>query len=226
MSALRDYGGGASVSVAVAARIRALAADGKSPSAIEIETGASIRDVAVVLERTPTPWELAEQDRLTGWAPLCMEPDEWNHWRRTNPSNPMAARPCTDCPAGFAAEMRAEGKCNGTPGWRPPADDYEEAEVGDTVSVSNVQISAPCGTCAHQEVCAIRRTLGGLEEVDVSMPKPDPALTVVLGLTVECSHYLRTSKGGRPKRELSPLQLESARASAAKMRERKAARAS
>lgn len=211
------------MSTATAARIRALAAAGKSPSAIEIETGASIRTVRAVLERAPTPWELAEQDRLTGWAPLCMEPDEWQHWQATNPSNAMAARPCTDCPIGFAAEQRALGKCNGTPGWRPPADDHEEAEVGDTVTVSNVQISAPCGTCAHAPVCAIRRTIGGLEEVDVTMPKPDQALTVVLGLTVECAHYLR---GKTAKRALSPAQLEAARENAARAREAKVKRAS
>lgn len=211
------------MTTATAARIRALAAAGRSSSAIELETGASIRTVRGVLERAPTPGELAEQDRLTGWAPLCMEPDEWVHWQATNPSNAMAGRPCSDCPADFAAEMRAEGKCNGTPGWRPPADDLEEAEVGDTVIVSNVQISAPCGSCAHQAVCAIRRTLGHLDEVEVSMPKPDPALTVVLAMTVECSHYLR---GAKAKREQSPLQLEASRASAARMRERKAAKAS
>ena len=143
--------------------------------------------------------DLAQQDRLAAWAPLCMEPGDWKHWQRTNPrfggGAGFAPRPCADCPLGFAAEMRAEGKCNGTPGWQPPADDYEEAQVGDTVTVSNVQISAPCGTCAHREVCSIRRTLGSLDEVDVTMPKPDPALTVVLGMTVECSHYLRVGKG-------------------------------
>jgi hypothetical protein len=133
-----------------------------------------------------------------------MEPDDWAYWQRTNPLvHGFAPRPCSDCPADFAAEMRALGKCNGTPGWRPPADDIEEAEVGDTVTVSNVQVSAPCGSCAHQEVCSIRRTLGGLEEVDVAMPKPDPALTVVLGLTVECSHYLRNGAGSVKGRKLN-----------------------
>jgi hypothetical protein len=191
------------MSTSVAARVRALAAAGKSVSAIGIETGTPIRTVRAVLERPPTAQELAEQDRLTGWAPLCMEQGDWAHWQRMNPSiSDLAARPCSDCPVGFAAEMRAEGKCNGTPGWRPPADDHEEADVGDTITVSKVTISAPCGSCAHREVCAIRRTLGGLEEADVTIPKPDPALTIALGISVECSHYLRarnTGNGGAAK---------------------------
>lgn len=160
---------------------------------------------------------VARITELETWAPLCMDAEDWRHWKRMNPrlstASENADRPCKDCPADFAAEMRAQGKCNGTPGWRPPADDIEEAEVGDTVTVSNVVVSAPCGGCAHQEVCAIRRTLGSLEEVDVAMPKPDPALTVVLGMTVECSHYLRGKNGhagpskGR-KLDLSPEERE------------------
>lgn len=195
------------MSVALAARIRALGAVGKSVTAIAIETGAAPRTVKAVLDRKASPFEIAEQDRLSGWAPLCMDLDAWSHWRRTNPRSTTAAdyapRPCTDCPIGFAAEQRALGRCNGTPGWRPPADDIEEAEVGDTVTTANVQISAPCGSCAHAEVCSIKRTLGDLDEVEVSMPKPDPALTVVVAMTVECSHYLRGkgssdgSKAGR-----------------------------
>jgi len=165
--------------------------------------------------------------RTTGsiWTPLCMDADEFETWSTTakgwkTPNGRWEMRPCTDCPLSFAAEMRAEGKCNGTPGWRPPADDYEEADVGDTITVGKVTISAPCGSCAHREVCAIRRTLGSLEEADVTIPKPDPALTIALGINVECSHYLRaknTGTGGA-KRVLSEAGLKALRDGAARGR--------
>ena len=55
------------------------------------------------------------------WAPLCMDEAEWARWREMNPQNmgggiKVAHRPCLDCPRWFAVEMRAEGRCNGTPG--------------------------------------------------------------------------------------------------------------
>jgi hypothetical protein len=60
------------------------------------------------------------------WTPLCMEPDEWADWQRLNPirsngfnamrDHEAAASPCTDCPLGYAAEMRAVSRCNGQPG--------------------------------------------------------------------------------------------------------------
>lgn len=76
----------------------------------------------------------AEAVRAGAWRADCMADDEWAHWLAMNPMGLsdalVAARPCMDCPLGFAAEMRAEGRCNGSPGWRPPLgdDDEEDAE--------------------------------------------------------------------------------------------------
>ena len=60
---------------------------------------------------------------VAAWQPACMEGDELVGWmnaeakarRRGN----RASYPCTDCTASFAVEMRAVGRCNGTPGTEP-----------------------------------------------------------------------------------------------------------
>lgn len=63
--------------------------------------------------------------------PLCMTPDELAAWEDANSvlSSP-APSPCQDCPLAFAAQMRAEGCCNGEPGraLRYPADDKRRAD--------------------------------------------------------------------------------------------------
>jgi hypothetical protein len=111
------------MAIADSARIRALDLAGKTAVEIASETGRNLRTVRSVLERKPSPWEVAEVDRLTGWAPLCMEPEDWADWQAMNPriseAGGFAPRPCTDCPIAFADEMRAVGKCNGTPGQQP-----------------------------------------------------------------------------------------------------------
>lgn len=101
------------------------------------------------------------------WAPLCMSDAEWRDWQALNPfyskHNPLvrksdvAARPCADCPLGYAAEMRAQGRCNGTPAG---VQDDEEAEA--VAARSCVRCSADvervegiderfCGPCGWSE---------------------------------------------------------------------------
>lgn len=77
--------------------------------------------------------------------------------------------------------------------------------MGELIQVGNVTISAPCGSCSHEPVCAIKASLRGLEDAEVGIPKPDPALTVGLAVTVECTHFLRVgkAKGGTPGRKLN-----------------------
>lgn len=64
------------------------------------------------------------------WAPACMDADEWALWERANrsinSSIERATRPCADCPLGYAADMRADDRCNGTPGG---VQDEEEADA-------------------------------------------------------------------------------------------------
>lgn len=62
---------------------------------------------------------MAPADEAETWTALCMDPDEWEGWLAANRRAPnqvdQARRPCADCTLGFAAEMRAEGRCNGEP---------------------------------------------------------------------------------------------------------------
>lgn len=48
-----------------------------------------------------------------------MDPVEMEGWRAANQAITAldrATRPCIDCPAWFAGEMREQGRCNGVPG--------------------------------------------------------------------------------------------------------------
>ena len=100
------------------------------------ECGASIRQIKATLctsestirgvlrgtasVHSPSPRELFEADGRTGWQAACMDADDWRIWRSLAVFNgseaDQAARPCHDCPLSFALEMRAQGRCNGTPG--------------------------------------------------------------------------------------------------------------
>jgi hypothetical protein len=56
----------------------------------------------------------------TGVKPLCMTPEELVRWHDANRTlNEPAATPCFDCVEWWAELMRAQGRCNGTPG-EPP----------------------------------------------------------------------------------------------------------
>lgn len=49
-------------------------------------------------------------------APACMTADEYDTWLRLLRFRHPGIRPCFDCPIAFSLAMRAEGRCNGTPG--------------------------------------------------------------------------------------------------------------
>lgn len=73
----------------------------------------------------------ALREPRTAWVAACMEPDEWEAWQVSNRRiavSGRAPRPCSDCPLGFAAEMRSVGRCNGSPNG---VDDHEEDEMPD-----------------------------------------------------------------------------------------------
>lgn len=88
-----------------------------------------VRDIARgrVTGRAEAPSAVAER-----WQAACMDPDEWEVWQDTNRRltsfGDQATRPCDDCTLGFAADMRALGRCNGT-----PAGADEEDEPMDTM---------------------------------------------------------------------------------------------
>jgi transcriptional regulator with XRE-family HTH domain len=63
---------------------------------------------------------LSPAERASFWRPACMDDAEWTAWTEINRSiatqSAQASRPCEDCTAEFAAEMRRRDRCNGEPG--------------------------------------------------------------------------------------------------------------
>lgn len=105
---------------------------------------------------------------------------------------------------GYAADMRAQGRCNGTPGGVDEDDEEGEMTVPDAdprelgprlseVPVPTdvaVAIDLPCPGCVHVEVCRIRPELETrLQRLTVSTPRLDPAITLGLEAKAECSLY-------------------------------------
>lgn len=138
------------------------------------------------------------------WAPLCMDPEDWRRWQSANRSitaqSERIERPCQECPLGFAAEMRAAGRCNGT----PSGVDEEEDQMSQVSRINSkpvqVRLVAPCEKCVHRDVCSIRESLTGAlaEGVEVEMPALRPELTPVATIAVECSRFRRETGAGRP----------------------------
>lgn len=170
------------------------------------------------------------------WRADCMDDAEWAEWLAKNPLMPdaeMAARPCDDCPLGFAVEMREIGMCNGTPAG---VDDEEvdamveqQRDTGSGPRIIpggqevRVTLEAPCARCLHEPVCAIKRQIDAVESLPVTLPRFDRALTVVLGGTVDCGHFA-PAKVVRQRKPLTPEAAERARENAVKAREALAAR--
>lgn len=127
-----------------------------------------------------------------------MEPDEWAAWQDANrrASQNRIERPCQECPLGFAAEMRAIDRCNGTPAG---VDDEEEDQVPEITKPIGkpvtVALDTPCGRCIHREVCSIRQSLEAAMNsgVEVELPRLNPALTPTLSIAVECALFRRDS---------------------------------
>lgn len=164
---------------------------------------ASISRIRSVLPKPLTARERFANVAAGAWRADCMTDEEWTEWVAMNPMNvsggesAVADRPCSDCPLGFAADMRALGKCNGTPGWQAPAEEEEEEEsvMTEPRIIPNgtevvVALEAPCGRCAHEPVCAIKRSLDGLDTLPVSVPRLDKALTMALTAAVDCSQFM------------------------------------
>jgi hypothetical protein len=124
------------------ARNEAIRAANDSPVVLAERFGLSAAQISRIrsgVSRPMTRRQEAEQVRAGAWRAECMDDEEWARWVETNPiagfqDATIAPRPCTDCPLGFAAEMRAEGRCNGSPGWQPPADEEEEATMGEQIT--------------------------------------------------------------------------------------------
>lgn len=139
----------------------------------------------------------AERELVVVWEPACMDPAEWADWQRLNPvlnSLMHTERPCTDCPIGYARQMRAIGRCNGT-----PALVVEENPVIDSDDLTTIDVvsEAPCPGCAHRNVCSMRAGVEGLRSIEAVLPKLPRAIKTVVSVQVECSEFLRDRTQGR-----------------------------
>lgn len=167
--------------------------------------------------RPLTKREQFDEDRRTGWAPACMDADEWGDWRAANPfTGRMAeqvARPCEDCLLGFAADMRAIGRCNGTPGGAPDEEIEEETVNVESIDLpmrAMVTVTAPCGGCAHGAVCRIRPQLEALKAAQVALPRVEDGVSVTVAATVACEHFTkdRVRKADVAELEHGPRKLD------------------
>lgn len=187
--------------------------------------GVSASLIRNVRRRRPAPLTGRERFELEviegGWSADCMEPDEWALWVAENPRNVqggMADRPCRDCPASFAAEMRAIGRCNGTPTGHegePAEHEEEERDVidrppGGIRGQQALQLAMPpCGSCQHEPICVLKIALGKVKSADVTVATLPDGLAVVVSAKVDCRFYNK-AKGTPKLRNWSPEQRQAA----------------
>ena len=140
------------------------------------------------------------------WSAACMEPDEWALWLERNPQSlgfNAAARPCQDCPLGFAAEMRAVSRCNGEPAGLELDEEEDTVDVRDLGAGSQVtqerriELIAPCPTCLHRPVCGLKDKLERAQEADVTMARLPDELHVVISAKVDCAFYAKDKGAAR-----------------------------
>lgn len=164
-------------------------ASGRTRTQVAADMGLSYWQVTRMAQgrvpgRPTPPADLAER-----WEPLCMDHDEWEAWQGTNRrltyQGDQAARPCADCLLGYAAEMRAEGRCNG----EPAGDHHEE----DTMEPTPRQVE--CWNAYHRhggqsaagrslgvEQAAVRSGIVGyMRAVGMPMPIPTPDARWIVG---------------------------------------------
>lgn len=189
--------------------IRRLHAGAVRPRQIGEIVGVSIRTVNEVLSgrrhgRALTPREQADLDAQQGWRAACMDDQEWAEWVARNPlyigDTAATARPCTDCPLGFAADMRAQGRCNGTPGGvAADPDEPEEEEPVEPIIPPRpdpgiriaVTLQAPCPACEKADVCSLRPSVEALAELPVLAPALDPRVGLELAGSVTCTAFVK-----------------------------------
>jgi len=148
-----------------AERIRELHGSGLSVAAIAERTGFKARRVYAIVQgatrgRPLTARERMARDREAGWAPLCMDAAEWADWQASNPLRVRGAvsRPCADCLLGFAADMRAAGRCNGSPGSDGgEADDHLVPTTTTAEEDDDMAARGPMSDEARQRIAAGRR---------------------------------------------------------------------
>lgn len=143
------------------------------------------------------------------WLPACMDAEELARWSKAPAGHVLSILPWHDCLVGFAAEMRVVGRCNGTPGGVEEDEEMDQPEPaaprGLTITRRvQLDVSAPpCGSCAHEPVCALRAAFEGMATVETSAPPLPDGLRLALVATVECGHFLRNRAKPAPVRVLT-----------------------
>lgn len=183
--------------------IRVALAAGMAPDAAALEYALPVTTIRAIASgrvtgRVVPPAELAER-----WRAACMTRDEWTAWqdanRRLTNQRAQAPRPCSDCTLGFAADMRAVGRCNGSPAGTDHQQEENDVdpmpEPTAKIATRQVRIAleAPCGGCNHSAVCRIADEVQAVAEAKVD--------ALELRGTVECSYYQPIRKAGRPRKE-------------------------
>lgn len=153
------------------------------------------------------------------WTPACMADDEYAAWAEMNSRmtsrSERAKRPCADCTLGYASEMRAVGRCNGTPAGveeeetmeQPPEVHLRPSRDVVPPTLRRVPVAVtppPCASCVHEPVCALRQSVEGLADIPVAAPSVPDGLTITLVAAVECAHFLRDRAKPGPVRVLTP----------------------
>ncbi len=179
-----------------------------------------------------------------------MEPAELAGWQEVlRPRisyKDRAAIPCADCLSSFAADMRAVGRCNGTPGGDKEDTIVDQPEpivsAADIMTITggarlarrvSLDVAAPpCESCVHEPVCepvcGLRLALEGIADVETIAPSLPAGLHLSLAATVSCEHYRRDRAKPALARVLTAeareRMAEAGRANAAKAREGRAAK--
>lgn len=169
-----------------------------------------------------------------GWRAACMDDEEWTDWVERNPQQltdgAFAERPCRDCPASFATEMRALGRCNGMPSGSEgePADHSEEEDDvidprpgGVRGAPQPLALSMPpCDSCLHEPICVLKHALKKVTTVEATPLGLPDGLTVAIEAKVECRFYTKK----KVPRVLSEAGREAMRDSGRRLAERQAAK--
>lgn len=132
--------------------VRAALARGLGPYQAAGASGVSVHAVRQIAAGRLVGRPSAPADSAETWVAACMDPGEWASWQEKNrqvAQNQQAPRPCSDCLLGFAAEMRAIGRCNGQPAG-DSADEHEEdllpgetAPAGDRQDFAQAEVQPP-----------------------------------------------------------------------------------
>lgn len=186
--------------------VQAALADGSTREDVATRLGLPYWTVVRIAQGRIKGKETAPAEQAETWVAACMDREEWWAWQDTNRRlavGEQASRPCTDCLAGYAADMRAEGRCNGQPAGDHREEEYEMDEIVTEVPAARqtravrIAVTAPCPACTHQQVCRIADEVRAIEATSVQVPKVGTGLALELSAAVSCEFFAPERKTPR-----------------------------